>query len=95
MLPKPMRDLGDSYARNEFRAHGKLEHAAFAPAFFREWQQYLNQIHSITGQSKPALNFDAFTDGQIAQLYELRQAAKGDPTTNDNKKTPETKRDTS
>ena len=45
VLPVVMRDLGDSYVREEFKRH-KTAQPQHLAAFFREWLAYLTQMNS-------------------------------------------------
>lgn len=44
VLPPVMRDLGDSYVREEFKRH-KSAQPQHLNAFFREWLHYLTQMN--------------------------------------------------
>ena len=82
-LPTPMRVLGDSYAREEFRRHleGKTTHDQWIE-FGSEWSKYLASIDPADGSEKPNLSGDlspdvvaAMTDEQRAMLERLREEA--------------------
>ncbi|PNW82356.1 hypothetical protein CHLRE_06g278242v5 [Chlamydomonas reinhardtii] len=64
-LPPPMRDLGDSYARAEFRSHlrGKTTMEQWKQ-FVREWQVYLA---TLRGDEQAAASADA----NVARVFEL------------------------
>ncbi|KAF6033079.1 hypothetical protein EB796_008660 [Bugula neritina] len=78
-LPKPMKELGDSYAKEEFRRHKKANEAHTA-LFMKEWTKYYvtlsNQVGKNTssnflGQKMTTETLDNFTDDQLVQLHEL------------------------
>lgn len=82
-LPTPMRALGDSYAREEFRRHleGKTTRDQWIE-FGSEWSKYLASIDPADGSEKPNLSGDlspdvvaAMTDEQRAMLDRLREEA--------------------
>ncbi|KAG2432372.1 hypothetical protein HYH02_012945 [Chlamydomonas schloesseri] len=64
-LPPPMRDLGDSYARAEFRSHlrGKTTMEQWKQ-FVREWQLY---VSTLRGDEQAAASADA----NVARVFEL------------------------
>ncbi|KAG2439640.1 hypothetical protein HXX76_004991 [Chlamydomonas incerta] len=64
-LPPPMRDLGDSYARAEFRSHlrGKTTMEQWKQ-FVREWQVYLA---TLRGDEQAAASAEA----NVARVFEL------------------------
>ncbi|XP_053956874.1 succinate dehydrogenase assembly factor 3, mitochondrial [Anastrepha obliqua] len=85
-LPEELRDLGDKYARDEFRRHltcAPME----AQLFMTEWAKYAVTITSQLGlKGKPTgaigdeldtSTVEMLKDDQVVQLYELMLAAKG------------------
>ena len=85
-LPAPMRKLGDSYARDEFRRHRGAQEEHLTP-FFREWRGYLDTIQGTggaagdgTGQFGKDLDrdtLDSLTEEQQQNLAKLEAEAKG------------------
>lgn len=43
-LPSDMRSLGDSYVRDEFKRHQKIDNPLQIVAFHSQWQMYLEQL---------------------------------------------------
>jgi Complex1_LYR-like len=43
-LPADMRQLGDSYVKSEFQLHKSAKKAEHLTAFFREWENYLEEL---------------------------------------------------
>mmetsp|Transcript_5040 Transcript_5040/g.12815 ORF Transcript_5040/g.12815 Transcript_5040/m.12815 type:complete len:144 (-) Transcript_5040:47-478(-) len=83
-LPTPLRTLGDSYAREEFRRHlegGKTTHSQWI-AFGSEWSRYLSAIApsagaplaSFSGDLSPEL-MGSMTPEQQMQLQQLKEEA--------------------
>uniref|UniRef100_A0A6M2DPL6 Succinate dehydrogenase assembly factor 3 n=1 Tax=Xenopsylla cheopis TaxID=163159 RepID=A0A6M2DPL6_XENCH len=87
-LPKELQELGDSYAKDEFKRHKKCTPNE-AVKFMTEWTKYAvdlskqlrlgsqyNQDGSI-GQTLDKNILDMMKDEQLVQLYELKLAAEG------------------
>ncbi|KAI0904014.1 hypothetical protein F4824DRAFT_467098 [Ustulina deusta] len=77
-LPAPMRQLGDEYAKSEFRLHRNLDNPARLIGFLTEWQLYAQQIEgdSWKGEKLDPAKVAKMSDQQIGQMYELMQAIK-------------------
>ncbi|XP_037949737.1 succinate dehydrogenase assembly factor 3, mitochondrial [Teleopsis dalmanni] len=85
-LPEELRDLGDQYAKDEFRRHLKCTPME-AQLFMTEWAKYAATLSTqlgIRGKPKGRLGGDLdpkiveiLKDDQAVQLYELMLAAKG------------------
>ncbi|KAL3286542.1 hypothetical protein HHI36_001047 [Cryptolaemus montrouzieri] len=86
-LPPSMKELGDTYVRDEFKRHKKCDEKQ-AEIFLAEWTSYAaslsNQLgvkgiqkglrsigHTLTEEQ-----LNKFNDDQILQLYELLNAVK-------------------
>ncbi|XP_036343144.1 succinate dehydrogenase assembly factor 3, mitochondrial-like [Rhagoletis pomonella] len=90
-LPQELRDLGDKYARDEFRRHLACSPME-AQLFMTEWAKYAVTITSQLGlKGKPTgtlggeldtRTVEMLKDDQVVQLYELMIAAKGLEDTN-------------
>lgn len=85
-LPDELKELGNNYARDEFRRHLKCNPKE-AHIFMTEWARYavtLSEQLGLKGKPKgklgETLELDAvekLSDQQTVQLYELMVAAKG------------------
>lgn len=85
-LPEELRELGNNYARDEWRRHLKCQPSE-AHIFMTEWAKYavtLSEQLGLKGKAKgklgDTLDHDAvekLSDQQTVQLYELMVAAKG------------------
>jgi hypothetical protein len=79
-LPFHLRQLGDSYVREEFRRHKKSE-AKWLVAFFREWNGYAQQLETqrvMDGEIGANLGPEAdraLSPEQREQLLKLRAEA--------------------
>jgi hypothetical protein len=64
-LPPPMRDLGDSYARAEFRSHlrGKTTQPQWQE-FVKEWQTY---VATLQGDAHAATDAEASVERVLTQ----------------------------
>ncbi|PNH04119.1 Acetate non-utilizing protein 9, mitochondrial [Tetrabaena socialis] len=81
-LPPPMRDLGDSYARAEFRSHlrGKTTQPQWR-SFVAEWQTY---VGTLRGEEQATANADqqltsvleSLNPDQRKRLEELQEELK-------------------
>ena len=76
VLPGVMRDLGDSYVREEFKRH-KSAQPQHLSAFFREWLSYLTQMNQqgqgSYGANLPAEYTTTLSQEQKASLDQLRK----------------------
>ncbi|XP_011196936.2 succinate dehydrogenase assembly factor 3, mitochondrial [Zeugodacus cucurbitae] len=85
-LPEELRDLGDKYARDEFRRHLTCSPME-AQLFITEWAKYAVTITSqlgLKGKAKGTIGdqletstVEMLKDDQVIQLYELMLAARG------------------
>ncbi|CAD6996210.1 unnamed protein product [Ceratitis capitata] len=85
-LPEELRDLGDKYARDEFRRHLQCSPME-AQLFMTEWAKYAVTITSQLGLKGKAMGtiggeldsntVEMLKEDQVIQLYELMLAAKG------------------
>ena len=90
-LPPPMRELGDQYARTEFRAWAA---SAATPGQWREfgdqWRRYVDMLLGVadtpeaTSGDIPAEMLGSLTDEQKEQLEKLRMAVMSDVSRTDN-----------
>ena len=77
-LPTAMRNLGNSYVKNEFKLHknAKQEHL---PPFFEAWEKYLVMLRSRVGQTIGIdLSDDtkaSLSEDQKSKLRELKDEA--------------------
>lgn len=91
-LPYHLRELGDTYVREEFKRHKKAD-AKWLQSFFTEWDKYLIMIQQQTnlsslssvdaqsssstiGSDLPASTVQRMTDEQKQQLNQLRNEAQ-------------------
>ncbi|KAL4107472.1 hypothetical protein QTP88_017814 [Uroleucon formosanum] len=87
-LPKELQELGQAYARDEFRRH-KNCNPKEAQIFMLEWSKYtLTLSEQLLKNAKSNIGFgknidkddgilDSFTDDQILQLYNLFKETTG------------------
>ena len=88
-LPVELREIGNSYVRNEFKLH-KAATPDQAKTFLTEWANYaqtlMKQLKPNAGPKRIGLNLEDkienFNEGQITQLYELFQETKKAPSPN-------------
>lgn len=81
-LPEALRELGDQYAKDEFRRN-KDANQIQAFEFMKEWTMYCETMerqlkvgaHRL-GQDLEEDDIDSLTQEQLGQLYELQQEAK-------------------
>lgn len=78
ILPTLQKELGDSYVKNEFRLHQKIDNPVQIVSFLVTWQDYLEQITGKKWQqgeiSQVAL--DKLSQEQVLQVYELMKETK-------------------
>ena len=80
-LPPPLRDMGDTYARDEFRRHWKP--STTQPqwqAFVQEWQRYLSMLRGQADLPEasgdiPDSVLESLNPEQKAQLARLKEEA--------------------
>ena len=76
VLPVVMRDLGDSYVREEFKRH-KSAQPQHLNAFFREWLHYLTQMNGqgqgSYGANLPDEYVSTLSSEQQQSLVQLRK----------------------
>merc|ERR1712216_51073 len=83
-LPPMMRQLGDTYVREEFKQH-KTANAQQTQVFMEQWRDYARQIEAgvavgmenDVGSDLDESELHAFNDEQKAQLDKLREQAQG------------------
>ncbi|KAJ5479093.1 Complex 1 LYR protein [Penicillium desertorum] len=77
-LDPEMRVLGDSYVKNEFRAHRGVENPLHIIGFLTEWQLYAQKLEGDqwAGDKLDKAKLDKMSDQQLGQLLELMQALK-------------------
>ncbi|CAE7320818.1 acn9 [Symbiodinium natans] len=79
-LDPQMRSLGDTYARKEFRLHGKPQVTdSQRQMFVQEWKKYVDMIsmqETVVGQELTAEQKGKLNDQQKVQLDNLEQSAK-------------------
>ena len=81
VLPPPLRAMGDTYARDEFRRHWKPQTTKNQwQAFVQEWQRYLSMLQGhadLPEQSGdiPDTVLDSLNEEQKAQLARLKEEA--------------------
>jgi hypothetical protein len=72
ILPSDMRQLGDSYVREEFRRHKEAK-PEFVAAFMSEWSGYLQQLQQgEVGKQLSKEEIAELNDEQQVQLSNLR-----------------------
>ncbi|XP_023328412.1 succinate dehydrogenase assembly factor 3, mitochondrial [Eurytemora carolleeae] len=82
-LPLHLKAIGDTYVKDEFRRHKKVEPAQ-AKMFMEAWARYAIDLTKQMGIKGPHMakklgnqlgesDLENFTEEQIAQLYELYQ----------------------
>ncbi|KAJ5773278.1 hypothetical protein N7457_008174 [Penicillium paradoxum] len=79
-LEPEMRVLGDSYVKNEFRAHRNVENPLHIIGFLTEWQLYAQKVEAEKwkGEKLEQAKLDKLSDQQLGQLLELMQALKNE-----------------
>ncbi|KAJ5418157.1 Complex 1 LYR protein, partial [Penicillium crustosum] len=79
-LEPEMRVLGDSYVKNEFRAHRNVENPLHIIGFLTEWQLYAQKLEGDqwAGDKLDQGKLDKMSDQQLGQLLELMQALKNE-----------------
>ncbi|KAL4887192.1 hypothetical protein BJY04DRAFT_213146 [Aspergillus karnatakaensis] len=79
-LDPEMRILGDSYVKNEFRAHRSTENPLHIIGFLTEWQLYAQKLEGDAwiGEKLDKGKLDKMSDQQLGQLYELMQAIRNE-----------------
>ncbi|KAJ5956139.1 Complex 1 LYR protein [Penicillium viridicatum] len=79
-LEPEMRVLGDSYVKNEFRAHRSVENPLHIIGFLTEWQLYAQKLEGDqwTGDKLDQAKLDKMSDQQLGQLLELMQALRNE-----------------
>ncbi|KAL5343612.1 hypothetical protein BJX70DRAFT_352993 [Aspergillus crustosus] len=77
-LDPEMRILGDSYMKNEFRAHRSTENPLHIIGFLTEWQLYAQKLEGDAwiGEKLDKGKLDKMSDQQLGQLYELMQTIR-------------------
>ena len=81
VLPPPLRAMGDTYARDEFRRHWKPQTSKSQwQAFVQEWQRYLSMLQGradLEEQSGdiPGSVLESLSAEQKAQLARLKEEA--------------------
>ena len=83
-----MRIIGNKYLSEEFKRHKEAE-LYYVGIFMKEWNQYHDQLSKQllsqeksndqiieVGKKLEENELEGFSDAQIGQLFELRQAAK-------------------
>lgn len=81
VLPPPLREMGDTYARDEFRRHWKPQTTKSQwQAFVQEWQRYLSMLQGradLEEQSGdiPENVLESLSAEQKAQLARLKEEA--------------------
>ncbi|RPA86798.1 ACN9 domain-containing protein [Ascobolus immersus RN42] len=84
-LPKPARELGDSYVKHEWRLHKGVTDGVIVTKFLTEWKGYLDNIAALPDKEsvqklKPLRSsqelLNQLSEEQVGQLYELMQAIK-------------------
>lgn len=83
-LPSELRQLGDSYTREEFKKH-KGAKPQFIPGFVAEWTRYVELLEAQSastqslaghiGRELSPTELSALSDEQRVQLKTLRQEA--------------------
>ncbi|KAJ1473228.1 hypothetical protein T484DRAFT_1973508 [Baffinella frigidus] len=71
VLPQEMRDLGDKYARNEFKAH-KTAKIGQVKEFARQWKEYVFAIDQQSKQGKFGQDLDP--QRALAMTQEQRES---------------------
>ncbi len=76
-LPKDVRFLGDEYIKSEFQRHKNCD-PVYIPAFFSGWNQYKLELEKQieTKNLGARVDIESFSDEQVGQLYELKNAIK-------------------
>lgn len=78
-LPIEMKELGDSYVRNEFKLHKEVTNSEHLDKFFYEWKQYLKAmdeapvVDGSIGKDLEKEEINLLTAEQKAKLEELRR----------------------
>ncbi|EGC34174.1 hypothetical protein DICPUDRAFT_80055 [Dictyostelium purpureum] len=75
ILQEPMKSMGDSYVKNEWRLHKKVKDNKVLNKFYTEWDQYLNFMDK---QRESILD-------QAMEKYQQEQRAKSNDYTNEEK----------
>ncbi|KAK6464906.1 hypothetical protein DFJ63DRAFT_97900 [Scheffersomyces coipomensis] len=77
-LPVEIRTLGDSYVKQEFRNHQKIDNPLHIVGFLTQWQDYLKamEVGSWTEGRLTKQELEKMSPEQIGQLYELMQETK-------------------
>lgn len=86
-LPPPMRTLGDSYARSEFRAWGDASGTSDSQwaEFQDQWRRYTNMLLGVADSPAAASGdipddvLSRMSPAQQAQLAKLREAVQLKP----------------
>ncbi|KAI0287307.1 hypothetical protein BC826DRAFT_1108551 [Russula brevipes] len=77
-----MRSLGDDYVKAEFRRHKDVTNPGYIIGFLSQWKGYLDQIpigpeaQRFRGKKLDSTIFEKLSEGQLGQMYELRQVTK-------------------
>lgn len=81
VLPPPLRAMGDTYARDEFRRHWKPQTTKSQwQAFVQEWQRYLSMLQGRADLEEqrgdiPENVLESLSAEQKAQLARLKEEA--------------------
>ncbi|KAL1520217.1 hypothetical protein AB1Y20_023687 [Prymnesium parvum] len=81
ILPPAQRQLGDAYARSEFRLH-KNANDDFLQIFERQWRDYLTQIarnDGSLGRPMSPEEVEALSDEQKVQLLKIHENVRNNP----------------
>jgi Complex1_LYR-like len=83
-LPSPMRELGDTYVRREFRIHAKKANDSHKSLFFKEWESYLRILDEqrqsgITGKPMSNDQRKLLNDDQKEKLKMLKSELTTSP----------------
>eukprot|EP01115_Flamella_aegyptia_P005943 TRINITY_DN249_c0_g5_i1.p1 TRINITY_DN249_c0_g5~~TRINITY_DN249_c0_g5_i1.p1 ORF type:complete len:112 (-),score=14.89 TRINITY_DN249_c0_g5_i1:99-413(-) len=77
-LPYVQRSLGDSYVKNEFKAHKDVTESAFIDNFMLEWKDYRNVLIEqpvVEGRDISKEDISNLSDEQKMQLEKLKEEA--------------------
>ncbi|KAH8100782.1 ACN9-domain-containing protein [Cristinia sonorae] len=81
-LPYEMRSLGDTYVKDEFRRHQKIDNPLHIIGFLSQWKVYLDELPrgpgaaQFKGKKLDMTVLEKMSPEQLGQLYELMQATK-------------------
>ncbi|KNC75659.1 hypothetical protein, variant [Sphaeroforma arctica JP610] len=72
-LPVAMREMGDGYARDEFKKHKNAD-ASFVAKFTKGWEEYASMLEQQQiGRKLTTQELNSLNDEQLGQLDALRE----------------------